>query len=143
MLLPPQVPQSHVVGLYYCPLRPSPIPPPHPIPSTLRSCPKIKFQLDQNVGDGNDFQSLNPGEKTRVCKKKIEEFGAESATLLSERQALEKMMDVYSQNTALGDPESIKEQLAVNAKRLDKSNEELHKYQVSLVTMLMFYYEHR
>lgn len=52
-------------------------------------------------------------------------------------------MDVYSQNTALGDPESIKEQLAVNAKRLDKSNEELHKYQVSLVTMLVFYYEHR
>ena len=86
--------------------------------------------LFKNVGDGNDFQSLNPGEKTRVCKKKIEEFGAESATLLSERQALEKMMDVYSQNSALGDPESIKGQLEENAKRLDKSNEELHKYQV-------------
>jgi hypothetical protein len=40
------------------------------------------------------------------------------------------MMDVYSQNNALGDPESIKGQLEVNAKALDKSNEELHKYQV-------------
>ncbi len=40
------------------------------------------------------------------------------------------MMDVYSQNNALGDPESIKGQLEENAKRLDKSNEELHKYQV-------------
>ena len=47
------------------------------------------------------------------------------------RQGLEKMLEVYSQNNALGDPESIKSQLEDNAKRLDQSNEELHKYQVS------------
>lgn len=41
------------------------------------------------------------------------------------------MLEVYSQNNALGDPESIKSQLEDNAKRLDQSNEELHKYQVS------------
>lgn len=71
-----------------------------------------------------------------MCKKKIEEYSAESATLLSERQALEKMMDVYSQNHALGDPNSIKEQLEVNAKSLDKSNEELHKYQVCMSSFI-------
>ena len=47
------------------------------------------------------------------------------------RQALEKMLNVYTNNSALGDPESIKGQLEENAKKLDKSNEELHKYQVS------------
>ena len=40
------------------------------------------------------------------------------------------MLEVYSHNSALGDPESIKGQLEENAKRLDQSNEELHKYQV-------------
>jgi hypothetical protein len=56
--------------------------------------------------------------------------------LWSERQALEKMMDVYTQNNALGDPESIKGQLEDNGKRLDKSNEELHKYQVGAIDFI-------
>ena len=40
------------------------------------------------------------------------------------------MLDVYSKNNALGDPESIKSQLEENGKRLDACNEELHKYKV-------------
>ncbi|XP_046845264.1 formin-binding protein 1-like [Xenia sp. Carnegie-2017] len=89
----------------------------------------------KNVGDGNDFQSLNPGEKLRVCKKKIEELSLSSNTLLAERQALEKMLGVYSENTALGDPKSIASQLEDNAKALDKSNEELYKYQCYLAIL--------
>lgn len=65
-----------------------------------------------------------------MCKKKIEELSLSSNTLLAERQALEKMLGVYSDNNALGDPKSIASQLEDNAKALDKSNEELYKYQV-------------
>jgi len=43
---------------------------------------------------------------------------------------MEKMVDVYRQNPSLGDPNTIEQQLAENAKELDTLNVDLHKYQV-------------
>ena len=46
------------------------------------------------------------------------------------REALEKMIDVYRQNSSLGDPATIEQNLSDNAKELDALNVDLHRYQV-------------
>ena len=40
------------------------------------------------------------------------------------------MRDVYVQNSALGDPNSLDKQLEENAQKLDKLNQELQKFEV-------------
>ena len=49
---------------------------------------------------------------------------------LYSREGMEKMVDVYRQNPSVGDPDTIEQQLAENAKELDTLNVDLHKYQV-------------
>lgn len=51
--------------------------------------------------------------------------------MLRFREGMEKMVDVYRQNPSLGDPNTIEQQLAENAKELDALNVDLHKNQVS------------
>src|SRR6218665_2315634 len=41
-----------------------------------------------------------------------------------------KMQDVYRQNQALGDPQSLSKQLEENAQKLDKLRQELQKFEV-------------
>ena len=43
-----------------------------------------------------------------------------------------KMQDVYKQNPALGDPQSLSKQLEENAQKLDKLRLELKKFEVLL-----------
>ena len=42
-----------------------------------------------------------------------------------------KMKDVYEQNPALGDPNSIAKQLDENGQKLDQLKQELQKFEVS------------
>lgn len=51
-----------------------------------------------------------------------------------------KMQDVYKQNQALGDPQSLSKQLEENAQKLDKLRLELQKFEVCchlLLTILL------
>ena len=53
---------------------------------------------------------------------------------------MEKMVDVYRQNPSLGDPNTIEQQLAENAKELDALSDDLYKYQVRYRTMKILFY---
>ncbi|XP_031562522.1 cdc42-interacting protein 4 homolog [Actinia tenebrosa] len=79
--------------------------------------------------DGNDFNTLSPGEQARICKNKIKSLDPQVQQLKSAREAMEKMTGVYLQNPSLGDPASMEEELKGNAKELDKYSQELFKYQ--------------
>lgn len=50
------------------------------------------------------------------------------------------MVDVYRQNPSLGDPNTIEQQLAENAKELDALSDDLYKYQVRYRTMRILFY---
>ncbi|KAL9988819.1 hypothetical protein ACROYT_G003307 [Oculina patagonica] len=78
--------------------------------------------------DGND-QNLTPGQKLRQVKKKVQQLDSQVAQLKNSREGMEKMVDVYRQNPSLGDPNTIEQQLAENAKELDTLNKDLHKFQ--------------
>ncbi|KXJ20304.1 cdc42-interacting protein 4 [Exaiptasia diaphana] len=86
-------------------------------------------------GDGNDFNTLPPGEQVRICKKNIKTFEQQVNQLKSAREAMEKMAQVYQQNPNLGDPASTEEGLRENAKELDRCSMELFKYQSYLATI--------
>ena len=53
---------------------------------------------------------------------------------------MEKMVDVYRQNPSLGDPNTIEQQLAENAKELDALSDDLYKYQVRYSTMKILFF---
>ena len=46
------------------------------------------------------------------------------------REGMLKMKDVYAQNPALGDPNSLDKKLEENGEKLDMFKKELHKYEV-------------
>lgn len=50
------------------------------------------------------------------------------------------MVDVYRQNPSLGDPNTIEQQLAENAKELDALSDDLYKYQVRYRTMKILFF---
>lgn len=95
---------------------------------------KKKKHTDSGT-DGNDFQTLTPGEKTRRCKKKVNELESQAGQLKASRDAMEKMVGVYQQNPSLGDPNTIQQQLNENGKELDAVNVELHKFQCYLAAL--------
>ncbi|EDO47148.1 predicted protein [Nematostella vectensis] len=92
-------------------------------------------KLKKVEGDGNDFQSLPPGQKIRICKKKVSEYESQFSQLQASREAMVKMVGVYQQNPALGDVASVEQQLAENAKELDTVGDELFKYQSYLAIL--------
>ena len=52
--------------------------------------------------------------------------------MLCYRDGMLKMQDVYKQNQALGDPQSLSKQLEENAQKLDKQRQLLQKYEVCI-----------
>lgn len=84
--------------------------------------------------DGKD-QFSTPGQKIRTSKKKVSQLEAQVAQLKNSREGMEKMVDVYRQNPSLGDPNTIEQQLAENAKELDALSDDLYKYQCYLAAL--------
>ncbi|EDO43345.1 predicted protein [Nematostella vectensis] len=89
-----------------------------------------------STSGGNDFQSLPPGQKIRICKKKVDKFQAEYTKLQTSRDGMVKMVSAFQQNPAMGvDIDKVEQELADNAQQLDKVGEELFKYQSFLAAL--------
>lgn len=79
-----------------------------------------------------DYSHLPPNQQKKNLLTKIEEVRQAIAKESNGRDALLKMQDVYRQNTKLGDPSSLDNQLDENAQKLDKLNADLHKWETYL-----------
>ncbi|XP_060567137.1 cdc42-interacting protein 4 homolog isoform X3 [Ruditapes philippinarum] len=76
-----------------------------------------------------DFGNIPPAQrKAKLCKR-IDEIRKQIAHETAEREGMIKMKEVYTNNTALGDPNSIDKKLDQNAEKLNHLQGELKKNQ--------------
>ncbi|XP_053381370.1 formin-binding protein 1-like isoform X2 [Mercenaria mercenaria] len=76
-----------------------------------------------------DFGNIPPAQrKAKLCKR-IDEIRKQIAHETAEREGMIKMKEVYTNNTALGDPNSIDKKLEQNAEKLNHLQAELKKNQ--------------
>ncbi|KAF6205191.1 hypothetical protein GE061_019358 [Apolygus lucorum] len=95
------------------------------------------FSTQKNNISGNgekqdDFSDLPPNQKKNKLQSKIEEIQRKIHQATAARDGLMKMKGVYEQNSNLGDPMTVEDQLAENGQMLDKLRQELHVYQSRL-----------
>lgn len=80
-----------------------------------------------------DCSDLPPQQRRKKLQQKVDEINNRIQQVSSAREGLLKMKGVYEQNPAMGDPASVEGQLADNDVKLEKLQNELHKYQNFLV----------
>lgn len=82
-----------------------------------------------------DYSHLPPNQQKKKLIQRIDNIKAALAKETAERDGMLKMQDVYRQNQALGDPQSLSKQLEENAQKLDKLRQELQKFEGYLFDM--------
>uniref|UniRef100_A0A0A9VVX5 Formin-binding protein 1-like protein n=1 Tax=Lygus hesperus TaxID=30085 RepID=A0A0A9VVX5_LYGHE len=91
-----------------------------------------KNNISGNGEKQDDYSDLPPNQKKNKLQSKIEEIQRKIHQETATRDGLMKMKGVYEQNSNLGDPMTVEDQLAENGQRLDKLRQELHAYQSRL-----------
>lgn len=76
-----------------------------------------------------DFSDLPPSQRRKQLLKKIDAIKKEVARETAEREGMLKMKEVYVQNPALGDPNSLDKKLDENGEKLDNCRRELQKFE--------------
>lgn len=82
-----------------------------------------------------DFSHLPPNQQRKQLNSKIERIKSDLTKLKGEREALNKMREVYANNTNLGDPATIDKQLHENSSTINKLEPELNKNKSYLENM--------
>lgn len=82
-----------------------------------------------------DYSHLPPNQQKKKLIQRIDSIKTTLAKETAERDGMLKMQDVYKQNQALGDPQSLSKQLEENAQKLDKLRLELQKFEGYLADM--------
>ncbi|KAL5012369.1 hypothetical protein ScPMuIL_010920 [Solemya velum] len=76
-----------------------------------------------------DFSDFPPNQRRKKLLQKIDSIKKEIARETAEREGMLKMKDVYVQNPALGDPNTLDKKVEENAQKLDSLQQELRKFQ--------------
>ena len=76
-----------------------------------------------------DYSDLAPNPRRKKLLTKIDSIKTKVARETAEREGMLKMKDVYAQNPALGDPNSLDKKLDENGEKLDVFRRELQKYE--------------
>ncbi|XP_021950505.1 formin-binding protein 1-like isoform X2 [Folsomia candida] len=90
-----------------------------------------------NTDGRDDYSELPPNQRRKKLQQKIDEFSAKIQQETAARDGLVKMQSVYQSNPNLGDPSAIEGQLRESVQRLQKLQQEMHKYQSYLNEMDM------
>lgn len=87
------------------------------------------FSSSKSDDPKEDFSDLPPSQRKKQLLKKIDSIKKEIARETAEREGMLKMKDVYVQNPALGDPNSLDKKIEENGEKLDSCRKELSKFQ--------------
>lgn len=87
------------------------------------------FSSSKGDDQKEDFSDLPPSQRRKQLLKKIDSIKKEVARETAEREGMLKLKDVYVQNPALGDPNSIDKQIEENGEKLDSLKKELNKFE--------------
>uniref|UniRef100_A0A4W5R858 Formin binding protein 1-like n=1 Tax=Hucho hucho TaxID=62062 RepID=A0A4W5R858_9TELE len=134
----------------------SPPPAPHrPDLATARHCQSPKFASDpiafclsemrtvkpriasfrglkRGAPSLEDFSHLPPEQRRKRLQARIDELSKELQKEVDQRDALNKMKDVYEKNPQMGDPQSLQPKISETMCNMEKLRSEIHKNEVSL-----------
>eukprot|EP00062_Callorhinchus_milii_P021077 gi/632977410/ref/XP_007905328.1/ PREDICTED: cdc42-interacting protein 4 [Callorhinchus milii] len=79
-----------------------------------------------------DFSHLPPEQRRKKLQQKIQTLNKELQKQVDQREALDKMKDVYEKNPQMGDPGSLEPGIAETNRYMERLHQELQKYQAWL-----------
>ncbi|XP_054459530.1 formin-binding protein 1-like isoform X1 [Anoplopoma fimbria] len=74
-----------------------------------------------------DFSHLPPEQRRKRLQQRIDELGKELQKEMDQRDALNKMKDVYEKNPQMGDPSSLQPKISETICNMEKLRSEIHK----------------
>uniref|UniRef100_A0A3Q1GST7 Formin binding protein 1-like n=1 Tax=Acanthochromis polyacanthus TaxID=80966 RepID=A0A3Q1GST7_9TELE len=74
-----------------------------------------------------DFSHLPPEQRRKRLQQRIDELGKELQKEMDQRDALNKMKDVYEKNPQMGDPNSLQPKISETICNMEKLRSEIHK----------------
>uniref|UniRef100_A0A3B3HKD4 Formin binding protein 1-like n=1 Tax=Oryzias latipes TaxID=8090 RepID=A0A3B3HKD4_ORYLA len=74
-----------------------------------------------------DFSHLPPEQRRKRLQQRIEELSRELQKQMDQRDALNKMKDVYEKNPQMGDPTSLQPKISETICNMEKLRSEIHK----------------
>ncbi|XP_064416755.1 cdc42-interacting protein 4 homolog [Latimeria chalumnae] len=92
---------------------------------------KNKFCLEKMVIT-EDFSHLPPEQRRKKLQQKIEERNKELQKEIDQREALDKMKDVYMKNPQMGDPNSLEPQIVETTNNIERLRQDIQKYELWL-----------
>uniref|UniRef100_A0A4W6F7X7 Formin-binding protein 1-like n=1 Tax=Lates calcarifer TaxID=8187 RepID=A0A4W6F7X7_LATCA len=77
-----------------------------------------------------DFSHLPPEQRRKRLQQRIDELNKELQKEMDQRDALNKMKDVYEKNPQMGDPNSLQPKISETICNMEKLRSEIHKNEV-------------
>ncbi|XP_026178879.1 formin-binding protein 1-like isoform X1 [Mastacembelus armatus] len=105
-------------------------PGPRPDPKHAMSRTKNKLWLfgkKPKVPSLEDFSHLPPEQRRKKLQQRIDELSKELQKEMDQRDALNKMKDVYEKNPQMGDPNSLQPKISETICNMEKLRSEIHK----------------
>uniref|UniRef100_A0A669FBC4 Formin binding protein 1-like n=1 Tax=Oreochromis niloticus TaxID=8128 RepID=A0A669FBC4_ORENI len=94
------------------------------IPRNLRS---LRRGVRQTAPSLEDFSHLPPEQRRKRLQQRIDELNRELQKEMDQRDALNKMKDVYEKNPQMGDPNSLQPKISETICNMEKLRSEIHK----------------
>uniref|UniRef100_A0A3P8R9M3 Transducer of Cdc42-dependent actin assembly protein 1 n=1 Tax=Astatotilapia calliptera TaxID=8154 RepID=A0A3P8R9M3_ASTCA len=89
-----------------------------------------------------DFSHLPPEQRRKRLQQRIDELNRELQKEMDQRDALNKMKDVYEKNPQMGDPNSLQPKISETICNMEKLRSEIHKNEVKTGQQGLSHYLH-
>ncbi|XP_078285790.1 cdc42-interacting protein 4 homolog isoform X1 [Rhinoraja longicauda] len=87
------------------------------------------FGKKNKLAVSEDFSHLPPEQRRKKLQQKIDDLNRELQKQVDQREALDKMKDVYQRNPQMGDPNSLEPRIIETNQQIDRLQHELQKYE--------------
>ncbi|XP_068581165.1 formin-binding protein 1-like isoform X2 [Cebidichthys violaceus] len=97
------------------------------IKTTVPRIPQNLRGLTRGAPSLEDFSHLPPEQRRKRLQQRIDELSKELQKEIDQRDALNKMKDVYEKNPQMGDPASLQPKISETICNMEKLRSEIHK----------------
>ncbi|XP_065811742.1 formin-binding protein 1-like isoform X2 [Labrus bergylta] len=97
------------------------------IKTTVPRIPQNLRGLRRGAPSLEDFSHLPPEQRRKRLQARIDELNKELQKEMDQRDALNKMKDVYEKNPQMGDPSSLQPKISETICNMEKLRSEIHK----------------
>ncbi|KAM9796429.1 formin-binding protein 1-like isoform 3-T3 [Syngnathus typhle] len=102
------------------------------IKTTVPRIPQNLKGLRRGAPSVEDFSHLPPEQRRKRLQQKIDELNNKLQIEMDQRDALNKMKDVYEKTPPMGDPNSLQPKISETIFNMEKLRSEIHKHEAWL-----------